>query len=167
MSLFFLETGAAQVTAPNIYAGNIAALASGIFFGLYFIFLRHPRSKHGNPAVSVFYGNIIVVLVMLPLVLNDPPASVTFGDAAAILYLGIFQIGVAYIFFTNGIAGGVRSMDASIIGFIEPMFNPLWVFVILGETPGRWALVGGMIILSSVGLHTFRQYKKRPAESAA
>ncbi len=167
MSLFFLEPGAAQITAPNIYAGNVAALASGIFFGLYFIFLRHPRSKHGNPAVSVFYGNIIVVLVMLPLVLNDPPASVTFGDAAAILYLGIFQIGIAYIFFTNGIAGGVRSMDASIIGFIEPMFNPLWVFVILGETPGRWALVGGVIILSSVGLHTFRQYKKRPIASSA
>ncbi len=167
MSLFFLEPGAAQVTAPNIYAGNVAALASGIFFGLYFIFLRHPRSKHGNPAVSVFYGNIIVVLVMLPLVLNDLPKAVTFGDAAAILYLGIFQIGIAYIFFTNGIAGGVRSMDASIIGFIEPMFNPLWVFVILGETPGKWALVGGVIILSSVAFHTFRQYKKRPMISPA
>jgi len=167
MSLFFLEPGAAQATAPNIYAGNLAGLASGIFFGLYLIFLRHPRSKQGNPAVSVFYGNFIVVLLMLPFVFTDPPKTITIGDAAAILYLGIVQIGIAYIFFTNGIAGGVRSMDASIIGFIEPMFNPLWVFVILGETPGKWALIGGIIILSSVAFHTFRQYKKRPAISTA
>lgn len=167
MSLFFFEPGTAQATAPNIYAGNLAGLASGIFFGLYFIFLRHPRSKHGNPAVSVFYGNIIVVLLMLPFVISDPPKTVTFGDAAAILYLGTVQIGIAYLFFTNGIAGGVRSMDASIIGFIEPMFNPLWVFFILGETPGKWALVGGIIILSSVAFHTFRHYKKGPEISTA
>src|SRR5690606_10413559 len=134
-------------------------LASGLFFGLYFIFLRHRRSTHPNPAISVFYGNLIVVVIMLPFVIGSPPTNVSFADAGAILYLGIFQIGIAYIFFTNGLAGGVRTMDASIIGFIEPMLNPFWVFIILGETPGKWALLGGVIILFTVGIHTLRQYR--------
>ncbi len=167
MSLFFFRPGAAQPTAPNIFEGNVAALASGLFFGLYFIFLRHRRSTHPNPAISVFYGNLIVVVIMLPFVIGSPPTNVSFADAGAILYLGIFQIGIAYIFFTNGLAGGVRTMDASIIGFIEPMLNPFWVFIILGETPGKWALLGGVIILFTVGIHTLRQYRAtRPVLSA-
>src|SRR5690606_12966885 len=167
MSLFFFKTGAAQPTAPNIFEGNIAALTSGVFFGLYFIGLRHRRSVHPNPAISVFYGSVIVVAVMLPFVLSDLPTNVTLADAGAILYLGIFQIGVAYIFFTSGLAGGVRPLDASVIGFIEPMLNPLWVFIVLSETPGKWALLGGIIILLTVGVHTLRQYRAtRPAVSA-
>jgi drug/metabolite transporter (DMT)-like permease len=99
MSLFFLEpqTGANKL-ASNVFVGNIAALASGVFFGLYFVLLRHPRSlENKNPAVSVFYGNIIIVLLMLPLILNDPPVQVNSADVLAILFLGVFQIGIAYI----------------------------------------------------------------------
>ena len=95
MTLFFFESpGANAATAPNIFLGNIAGLVSGVFFGLYFIFLRHPRSLAKNPALSVFYGNIFIVLLMLPLIWNDPPSQITFSDAGAILFLGVFQIGV-------------------------------------------------------------------------
>ncbi|HEY0048311.1 MAG TPA: DMT family transporter, partial [Pyrinomonadaceae bacterium] len=113
MSLFFLETpGAENNLASNIFTGNIAALLSGIFFGLYFVFLRHPRSlANKNPALSVFYGNLLIVLFMLPLLAQNPPQP-TGNDFLAILFLGVFQIGIAYVLFTNGIAGGVRSLDA-------------------------------------------------------
>ncbi|MDQ3801826.1 MAG: DMT family transporter, partial [Acidobacteriota bacterium] len=137
MSLFFLETpGAAEnKLASNIFAGNLAALLSGIFFGLYFVFLRHPRSlENRNPALSVFYGNLLIVLFMLPLLAQNPPQP-TGQDFLAILFLGVFQIGIAYVLFTNGIAGGVRSLDASIIGFVEPLLNPVWVFLVFRETP--------------------------------
>lgn len=163
MSLFFLEPqSTANNLAPNIFVGNIAALASGVFFGLYFVFLRHPRSlENKNPALSVFYGNLLIVLFMLPLVLNNPPDLKT-NDILAILYLGIFQIGIAYVFFTIGIARGVRSLDASIIGFVEPLLNPIWVFLFLGERPSLWAILGGIIIIAGVVFHTVKQNIKKP-----
>lgn len=162
MSLFFLETpGAAEnKLASNIFVGNLAALLSGIFFGLYFVFLRHPRSlENRNPALSVFYGNLLIVLFMLPLLAQNPPQP-TGKDFMAILFLGVFQIGIAYVLFTNGIAGGVRSLDASIIGFVEPLLNPVWVFLFVGETPSRWAIIGGAVIIATVVAHTIINNRK-------
>ncbi len=162
MSLFFLESQNADNTlATNVFWGNIAALVSGVFFGLYFILLRHPRSLQKNPALSVFYGNIIIVLLMLPIIVQNPPSQIVINDILVILFLGIFQIGIAYILFTNGIARGVRSLDASIIGFIEPLLNPVWVFLVIGETPSKWAILGGMIIISAVILHTLKENRSK------
>jgi drug/metabolite transporter (DMT)-like permease len=164
MSLFFLEAPSAEnKLATNIFLGNIAALASGVFFGLYFLFLRHPRSlENRNPALSVFYGNLLIVLFMLPLLANNPPAP-NGKDMLAILLLGVLQIGIAYLLFTKGISEGVRSLDASIIGFIEPLLNPVWVFLFIGETPSKWAILGGAIIISAVIVHTIRQSRERQA----
>lgn len=162
MSLFFLEPqNDANKLATNIFAGNIVALASGVFFGLYILFLRHPKSLAQNPAVSVFYGNIIIVLLMLPFILGNPPAEIKASDVFAILFLGILQIGTAYVLFTNGVARGVRSLDASIIGFIEPLLNPIWVFLFIGERPSAWAILGGAIIIAAVVFHTIRNNGKR------
>ena len=163
MSLFFLETpGAENRLATNIFWGNIAALVSGVFFGLYFILLRHPRSlENENPALSVFYGNIIIVLLMFPLIFNNPPAQISSNDILAILFLGIFQIGIAYVLFTKGIAEGVRSLDASIVGFVEPLLNPIWVFLILGERPSQWAILGGAIIIAAVIFHSVKSNQKK------
>lgn len=161
MSLFFLEKqSAANELAPNVFLGNIIALLSGFFFGLYFILLRHPRSLARNPAISVFYGNLIIVLLMLPLLIGDPPQP-TVTDLGALLYLGFFQIGTAYILFTHGIAGGVRSLDASIIGFVEPLLNPVWVLLFIGEKPSGWAVLGGVIILAAVVFHTLKENRSK------
>ena len=158
MSFFFLEPqNAANKLAADVFTGNIAALLSGIFFGLYFVFLRHPRSLRKNPALSVFYGNLIIVLLMVPFLLNAPP-NPNGMDVLAVLFLGIFQIGIAYVLFTKAIAEGVRSLDASIIGFIEPLLNPVWVFLFIGERPSVWALIGGAIIILAVVSHTSRQH---------
>lgn len=155
MSLFFLEAPSAENSlATNVFVGNFAALLSGVFFGLYFIFLRHPRSlANQNPALSVFYGNILVVLLMIPMLALNPPAP-TGSDVLAILFLGVFQIGTAYILFTKGVAEGVRSLDASIVGFVEPLLNPVWVFLFAGEKPSNWAIIGGAIIITAVAAHT-------------
>ncbi len=166
MSLFFINN-ASSATAPDPFAGNIAGLVSGVCFGLYFLFLRHPKSEQRNPAVSVFYGNLIIVLVMLPFIYSSPPAEITLNDLLAIAFLGIFQIGIAYILFTKGIAGGVRPLDASIIGFVEPLINPIWVLLFVGETPTIWAVIGGAIILAAILIHTIRQYARRTPVTAA
>ncbi|MEJ7701926.1 MAG: EamA family transporter [Pyrinomonadaceae bacterium] len=94
---------------------------------------------------------------MLPLIFSNPPEQINSNDILAILFLGIFQIGIAYVLFTNGIANGVRSLDASIIGFIEPLLNPVWVFLFVGERPSVWAILGGAIILGAVVFHTLKR----------
>ena len=166
MSFFFLEPqDSANKLATDVFTGNIAALLSGIFFGLYFVFLRHPRSLQKNPALSVFYGNLIIVLLMIPFLWNSPPDP-NQTDITAVLFLGVFQIGIAYILFTKGIADGVRSLDASIIGFIEPLLNPVWVFLFVGERPSFWALVGGAIIISAVISHTLRRHFEHRRQNA-
>ncbi len=168
MSFFFLEPqNSANALATNVFAGNIAALISGLFFGLYFILLRHPKSLRVNPALSVFYGNLIIVVIMIPFLISSPPEQITAKDFLAIFYLGIFQIGIAYVLFTKGIAEGVRSLDASIIGFLEPLLNPVWVLLIVGERPSKWALIGGTVIIIAVISHTiFKQKARRSLKSA-
>lgn len=148
MSLFFVGK-----LRPQDVTGNLLALASGLCFACYFLLLRHPSARKVNRASSVIYGNLLVVLLCAPAGLAVLPNLNGF-DAIAVLYLGVVQIGVAYTLFTLGMARGIRSLDAGIVGYIEPVLNPIWVFLVLGERPSKWALIGGLIIISAVVVHT-------------
>ena len=152
MSLFFVG----QLRLED-YQGNIAALGSGILLGLYIMLLRHPRADGLNPVITVIYGNFILALVNLPSGIAALP-TMTLLDWFAVLFLGIFQIGISYILFIKGVRGGTRPLDASLIGFIEPLLNPVWVFIFVGERPSQWALLGGAIIVAAIAVHTLRQY---------
>lgn len=160
MSLFFLDDSTAQtnLSPASQMQGNLFALASGFFFGLYLLLLRHPASLRQNPAVSVFYGNLLAVLLMLPFFITNPSIWTT-QDYVAVFLLGVFQIGLAYFLFTYGVAKGVRSLDANLMGFIEPLLNPVWVFLFVGERPGSWAITGSVIIIATVAAHTLAASK--------
>jgi drug/metabolite transporter (DMT)-like permease len=161
MSLFFLDaTPTVELSAESQFNGNLLALASGVFFGFYFTVLRHPTMLKQNPAVSVFYGNLLAVLIMLPFIIPNP-SNWTTQDVLSVGFLGVFQIGLAYFLFTYGISKGVRSLDASIIGFIEPLLNPVWVFFLLGEKPSNWAIVGGIVIIVTIAAHTIVSTKMK------
>jgi drug/metabolite transporter (DMT)-like permease len=148
MSLFFVGK-----LRPQDVTGNLLALGSGLCFAFYFLLLRHPSARKVNRASSVIYGNLFVVLLCAQAGLAALPSLNRF-DALAVLYLGVVQIGVAYTLFTLGMARGIRSLDAGIVGYIEPVLNPIWVFLVLGERPSKWALIGGAIIISAVVVHT-------------
>jgi drug/metabolite transporter, DME family len=148
MSLFFVGK-----LRPQDVAGNLLALASGLCFALYFLLLRHSSARDVNRASSVIYGNLLVVLICAPAGLAALP-HLTLFDTLAVLYLGVVQIGIAYTLFTLGMARGIRSLDAGIVGYIEPVLNPVWVFLVLGERPSKWALIGGAIIVTAVAVHT-------------
>lgn len=156
MSLFFVG----DLTIGD-YQGNIAALGSGIFLGLYIMLLKHPRAIGMNSVITVIYGNFLLALLTLPSGIAAFPTA-TFRDYAAVGFLGIFQIGISYILFIKGVTGGTRPLDASIIGFIEPLLNPVWVFLFVGEQPSKWALLGGAIIIATVVVHTLVQYRSKP-----
>jgi drug/metabolite transporter (DMT)-like permease len=160
MALFFVDANQSNSEIGNNTVGIIAGLISGACFGFYFILLRHPRGRKHDPALSVLTGNLIIVLVMIPFVASNAP-NPGINDYIAILYLGIIQIGIAYILFTYGVSKGVRSLDASIIGFVEPLLNPVWVFLIVGERPSIWTIGGGAVIISAVLLHTIISAKQR------
>jgi drug/metabolite transporter (DMT)-like permease len=74
---------------------------------------------------------------------------------------------VAYALLTAGVARGVKSLDAGIIGYVEPVLNPVWVFLVLGERPSQWALLGGAIIVAAVAAHTLWEARRRRGERAA
>jgi len=61
----------------------------------------------------------------------------------------------------------VRSLDAGIIGYIEPVLNPIWVFLFIGERPSAWAIVGGGIIIVSVICHMLLETKRKGTRQIA
>jgi drug/metabolite transporter (DMT)-like permease len=152
MSLFFVG----QLRLED-YQGNTAALFSGIFLGLYIMLLRHPRAEGFNPAIAVIYGNFLLAFLTAPSGISAL-ATITAMDWVAVTFLGIFQIGISYILFIKGVRRGTRPLDASLIGFIEPLLNPVWVFIFVGERPSQWALLGGGVIIAAILIHTVRQY---------
>ena len=154
MSLFFVGK-----LRPEDVTGNLLALASGLCFACYFLLLRHSKSRAVNRASSVIYGNILVVLLAATAGLKALP-QMTSRDALIVIYLGVVQIGLAYTLFTVAMARGVRSLDAGIIGYVEPVLNPIWVYLVLGERPTQWAILGGAIIVTAVVCHTLIEAKR-------
>jgi len=169
ITIVFCITGMAMFFVGKLevsdYWGNIAALASGIFLGLYIMLLRHPRAAGTNAVIAVIYGNFLLALVTLPSGIGVF-TTISLRDLALVSVLGIFQIGLSYILFIKGVTTGTRPLDASIIGFFEPILNPVWVFLFYGEQPSGWAMVGGLVIVATVLCHTLVQYRARLSEGA-
>ena len=149
MTLFFVGK-----LRPQDVSGNLLALASGVAFALFVLLMRHSKARDVNRASSAIYGNLIAVAICTPWFLGAAKRGISATDFACIAYLGIVQIGFAYLLFTLAMARGVRSLDAGIIGYIEPVLNPVWVFLFIGERPSGWAMIGGLIIVASVMFHT-------------
>ncbi len=156
MSLFFVEK-----LRPQDVTGNLFALASGVCFALFFLLLRHSKARQVNRAVSAIYGNLIVVVLCAPAFFGAVKRGISPADYARLAYLGIVQIGFAYLLFTLAMARGLRSLDAGIIGYVEPVLNPIWVFLFLGERPSGWAIIGGAIIIASVIVHMLIEAKMK------
>ena len=114
-------------------------------------------------------GNAMLVLGLLAVNLGRGETTIFApgaGDMAALLFLGVVQIGLAYILFGFGMAH-VEALEASLIGMIEPVLNPLWVFLALGETPGWWAVAGGAVIIAAVAVRTVVSERRREADVRA
>jgi len=156
MSLFFVGK-----LRPEDVRGNLLALGSGVCFALFFLLLRHSKAREVNRAASAIYGNLIAVLICAPAFVGAVQRGISAEDFARIAYLGIVQIGFAYLLFTLAMRRGVRSLDAGIIGYVEPVLNPVWVFLFIGERPSSWAIVGGAIIIASVIAHMLIETKAK------
>ena len=139
IALFFMD----QLTVAGFW-GNIVALASGLSFATVALFLRKERG--GSPITAILLGNIIVAVAGAPFMLASPIGA---GDGWWLLLLGVFQLGVPYVLYSIAIKH-VTALEATLIPLIEPVLNPLWVMLAIGEQPGPWAIIGALMVLGAV-----------------
>jgi drug/metabolite transporter (DMT)-like permease len=146
MVLFFmekLETGGA--------GGNIISAVSGIFFAIFMVSMR--KQKEGSPLESILLSHVLTFLIALPFLV--PELAKTAGSSSAwtavggVAFLGVFQVGISSILLAYGVRH-VTALQSLLTSIIEPILNPVWVFLLLGERPSPMALIGGAVILVSV-----------------
>ena len=136
-------------------AGIIVAIASGVCFGAMILLLR--KQKDGSPIESIILGNVLGFLIGLPAMWSAPP--LTGGGLVALLLLGVVQLGIAYLFYARALKH-VTALEAVLIPVVEPILNPVWVLIFVGERPGKLALYGGIIVLTAVTLRAVSSIRK-------
>ena len=144
--------------------GNVLAILSGITFAGTALFLR--KQKDGSPLESVFMGNIGAFLVGLPFMVQSSPNA---KGWLWLMLLGVFQLGFSYVFYAEAIKH-VTALEGILIPVLEPILNPIWVFLLVRERPGKWAILGGLIVLASVTMRcllALRQNGRQDSELAA
>jgi len=142
IGLFFFE----QFKGGSM-VGDLLALGSGLTFAGVFFANKLPGA---SPMDATFMGNALGILFIPYLFIDKQFQShLTLWPILTIIVMGIFQQGFGYIFFTKGIKH-TSATSSSIIATIEPILNPLWVFLVIGELPSPMALVGGVIVLGTV-----------------
>lgn len=142
MVLFFID----DLSMGNLY-GNVLAVISGVSFAFTAILLR--KQKAASPMESVLLGNIVTAIIGVPFMFQSMPDT---SSWIGLILLGVFQLGFSYIFYSAAIKH-VTALEAILIPVLEPVLNPLWVLLVIGEVPGVWSLIGGFIVLASVTSH--------------
>lgn len=141
--------------------GNILGVLAGVSMAVMTIALR--KEKDSSPGSLLLLGNIISAIVGFPWLIQE---SFTFPNVSIILYLGIIQIGLTFIFYSIAIQH-VEALETILIVSLEPILNPLWVFLVVGETPGPWATLGGFIVMIAILGRAILGIKTKPTTGKA
>lgn len=155
LSVFFVTTTPVQASAPDPALGNLLGAISGVGWALTVTGLRWlGRGPDGAEAAlsATTAGNVLVFLCCAPLAFRIGPAGPT--DYLVVAYLGLFQLGLAYVLLTSAIRH-VPALQASLLLLVEPALNPVWSWLVHGEQPGRWAIIAGSIILTTTAAKAY------------
>jgi drug/metabolite transporter (DMT)-like permease len=139
MMLFFRE----DLTFEGLY-GNLAAILSGVALAVMIVCTRAQKNSH--PAQIFLIGSCLGGLIGLPSLLQE---TWSLTDIAIIAYLGIFQTGLAAALYSIAIRQ-VPALESNLILMLEPVLNPLWVFLVIGESPAPLAFLGGTVVLGAI-----------------
>jgi drug/metabolite transporter (DMT)-like permease len=166
MTMIFAGGHPEFATAPDPLRGNLVGVGTGIFWALTIIGLRwlgREQTQEGSPAAAaaVVGGNLIACIVTMPPAL--PITGATTTDWAAVAFLGVFQIALAYVFLVRGVRR-VGALEVSLLVLLEPVLSPLWAWLIHGERPTTLALVGGAIIVAATAIYTWSAERSRGAD---
>jgi drug/metabolite transporter (DMT)-like permease len=149
---------AAGPTAPDPALGNVLAAVSGgtsalMMVGLRWLARGTDESSGAAPA-AVVLGNVFAFAAVLPMAL--PVTHARGVDWLLLVYLGVFQIGVAYALLLSALRH-VAALEASLLLFLEPVLSPVWAWLFQDERPGAWTLAGGAVILATTAVRGWRE----------
>ena len=149
--------------------GSVLAILAGISMAWMILFMR--KQKDESPLETALLGSIMGAVIGLPFVLWEirygPPLGVQ--GTSIMVYLGVFQLGIPFILYSQAIRV-LPAVETALILTLEPVLNPLWVFLVIDERPSQLAMLGGAIVLVTVtvtAIHTARQDKPAPQLAAA
>lgn len=154
ISLFFAGSERATQTASNPLLGNLIAAASGISYACVFIGFRW-MSRGGDESGSVAtvgLGNTLACLLCLPFAF--PLVNAHSVNWLILVYLGVFQIGLAYFLMTKAMKH-VPAVEASLLLLLEPVLNPVWTWLVYRERPGNPEILGGVLIIGATAARTW------------
>uniref|UniRef100_UPI00402650EE DMT family transporter n=1 Tax=Candidatus Scatomorpha intestinigallinarum TaxID=2840923 RepID=UPI00402650EE len=141
ISLFFFD----QLT-PGHLSGNCVAIFAGMAFACYYMSLEGASESQRMSAILIAHG--LTFLVGLPFTFVYPP-ELSAAPVACILVLGVVQLGIPYVLLGRA-SGACPPLACSLLGAVEPLLNPVWVFIFDGEAPGLWALIGGVVVVATI-----------------
>ncbi len=167
MGLFFVGREPPRTTAPDPLLGNILGAAAAVTWALTVAGLRWLARREAvegtaaedvapadRAAGAVVLGNLLVFVACAPFAF--PVGASVPMDWLWIVYLGVFQIGLAYVFMTRGVRS-VPALEAALLLLVEPVLNTVWAWWFHGEVPGPWALAGAGLILAATAAHALRR----------
>ena len=155
MVIIFLGMGLFFMDELSFYGfwGNILALLAGVCIALVTVLIRKEKESAFE---IVFFGNALTTIICLPFIIQGF-SSTTQVDWFIIFGLGIFQLGIPYLLYTTALKY-VSALDAILVGMLEPVFNPIWVYIFVGEAMGEWAFIGAaLVIIGTLGRVIIKQ----------
>ena len=155
IALFFLDK-----LESGYILGNIVAIAAGLFMAGMFVAVGEIDEEERYS--GILNGQILTFLVGLPFVIATKPVFTSVA-VVSILILGVFQLGIAYVLYVKS-SRYCPPLDCCLLGAVEPLLNPVWVFLFDGERPGIFALFGSVIVIVSITVWCL--YNNRKAEEA-
>jgi drug/metabolite transporter, DME family len=181
LTAFFIGEEPAQPTAPAPLLGNLVSVAGGVGWALTILGLRWlaARPGHDSPSAepsagasgasggetaydvtadpagaAVVLANVFVFVACLPWIAARPIHSEV-NDWLVLAWLGVVQVGLAYVFLTRG-ARHLPAFEISLLLLVEPVLSPLWAWLVHGERVGAWAIAGGGAILAATAARSLR-----------
>jgi drug/metabolite transporter (DMT)-like permease len=156
MVLFFFDD-----IEGGMLKGNIIAIFSGVALAFNTMFMR--KQKDENPLENVLWGCILTVIVTLPFMFDKVPSV---KSVEGLVLLGIFQLGLSYILYCKAIKK-VTALKATFISLVEPLVSPVWVFLTIGEIPGKFSIIGGIVVLAAVTINCLSPKKRKIEETTS
>lgn len=156
ISLFFLD----QISSGHIL-GNVIAILSGALMACMYIGVG--AGQGAERMSGLFIANSLAFLAGIPFMIVTKPV-VSPLPVLYIVILGVFQLGIAYILFAKA-AEYCPPLACSLLGAVEPLLNPVWVYLFDGEAPGFFALIGGVIVIITITCWCVYDGRKAEAEA--
>jgi len=146
LGLFFLGMDRPSATAPNPALGNLLAAICAVTWAFTVMGYRWLAARGASVAAAAVSGNITAAIFAL--LMAQPLSAGRPADWAVVVFLGVCQLGIPYLFLARAVPQ-VRALEVGLFLLIEPVLNPIWAWLVHGETPGPATLVGGAVILGA------------------